>query len=80
MEARKLFSRLGWALVAQMAAMLAVQAAMLLAAPLRRALSANLTHRRAERWALRIFAPCAALGAVLLFQHYFIGPIATIPG
>ena len=31
MEARKLFSRLGWALVAQMAAMLAVQAAMLLA-------------------------------------------------
>ena len=55
-------------------------AAMLLAAPLRRALSANLTHRRAERWALRIFAPCAALGAVLLFQHYFIGPIATIPG
>lgn len=32
MEARKLFSRLGWALVAQMAAMLAVQAAMLLAA------------------------------------------------
>ena len=54
-------------------------AVMLLAAPLRRALTANLSHRKAERWALRLFAPCAALGAVLLFQHYFIGPIATIP-
>lgn len=50
-------------------------AMMLLAAPLRRMLSA----RKAERWAARLFAPYAALGAVLLFQHYFIGPISTIP-
>lgn len=54
-------------------------AAMLLAAPLRRVLSADLSPQKAERWALRIFAPCAAFGAVLLFQHYFVGPIATIP-
>ena len=54
-------------------------AAMLLAAPLRRALAADLTPQKAERWALRLFAPCAAFGAVLLFQHYFIGPIAAIP-
>ena len=54
-------------------------AAMLLAVPLRRTLSAGMTPARAERWALRIFVPCAAIGALLLFQHYFIGPIATIP-
>ena len=54
-------------------------AAMLLAVPLRRTLSAGMTPARAARWALRIFVPCAAIGALLLFQHYFIGPIATIP-
>lgn len=54
-------------------------AMMLLAAPLRRMLSAELSPQKAERWAARLFAPYAAFGAVLLFQHYFIGPISTIP-
>lgn len=32
-----------------------------------------------EGLALKLFAPYAALGAVLLFQHYFVGPYYTIP-
>lgn len=50
-----------------------------LAAPvLRRALAPGLTPDRADRLALPLFAVHGLVGAVLLFQHYFVGPIYTI--
>ncbi|MDD4850242.1 MAG: DUF2142 domain-containing protein [Gemmiger sp.] len=53
-------------------------AAMVLAGALARRLAPALSPQRAERYALLLFAPHAALGALLLAQHYWIGPIYTI--
>ena len=33
----------------------------------------------AQRLALPVFGAGALVGAVLLFQHYFVGPFYTIP-
>lgn len=49
------------------------------AALLRRTLAPAMTPARAQAAALPLFAGYAALGAVLLFQHYFVGPFYTIP-
>ncbi len=49
------------------------------AAALRRAAWPDLAAERAQRLALPIFGGYAALAAVLLFQHYFIGPFYTVP-
>lgn len=49
------------------------------AAPLRRALAPAIGVWRAERLAVPLCAAHALLGAVLLFQHYFVGPFYTIP-
>lgn len=50
-----------------------------LAAPLlRRALAPAISAEKAERLAVPVFASHALLGAVLLFQHYFVGPLYTI--
>ena len=49
------------------------------AAPLRRALAPSAGVFRAERLAVPLCAAHALLGAVLLFQHYFVGPFYTIP-
>lgn len=48
------------------------------AALARRALAPRLTNARAESLALPMFGGYALLGAVLLFQHYFIGPVYTV--
>ena len=48
------------------------------AALARRALAPRLTTARAESLALPMFGGYALLGAVLLFQHYFIGPVYTV--
>lgn len=48
------------------------------AALARRALAPRLTAEKAQRLALPIFGGYALLGAVLLFQHYFVGPIYTV--
>lgn len=51
----------------------------LLAAPLlRRLLAPALPVARAERLAVPLFGAHALFGAVLLFQHYFVGPFYTI--
>ncbi|MGN0974492.1 MAG: DUF2142 domain-containing protein [Gemmiger sp.] len=50
----------------------------LLADAARRVLRPALSAARGETLALRVFAPYAALGAVLLFQHYWVGPVFTI--
>ena len=49
-----------------------------LAALARRALRPALTEKRAETLALPLCGGYAFVGAVLLFQHYFIGPIYTV--
>ena len=49
------------------------------AALLRRLLAPALSAERARALALPLFAGYAALGALLLFQHYYIGPFYTIP-
>ncbi len=49
------------------------------AAALRRALRPALPAQRAEALALPFFGGYAALGALLLFQHYFVGPFYTVP-
>ena len=52
---------------------------MLLAAPLlRRFFRPALEPARAEEGSVPLFAGYAVVGAVLLFQHYFVGPIYTI--
>ena len=48
------------------------------AALARRALAPRLTAEKAQRLALPVFGGYALLGAVLLFQHYFIGPVYTV--
>lgn len=51
----------------------------LLAAPvLRRVLVPAASTERAERLAVPLFAAHALFGAVLLFQHYYVGPFYTI--
>lgn len=51
----------------------------LLAAPvLRRVLAPAVSTERAERLAVPLFAAHALFGAVLLFQHYYVGPFYTI--
>ena len=51
----------------------------LLAAPvLRRVLVPAVSSERAERLAVPLFAVHALFGAVLLFQHYYVGPFYTI--
>ena len=47
--------------------------------PLRRLLAPARPVREAQRLALPLCAGHALLGAVLLFQHYFVGPFYTIP-
>lgn len=49
-----------------------------LAALARRALRPALTEKRAEALALPLCGGYAFVGAVLLFQHYFIGPVYTV--
>lgn len=49
------------------------------AALLRRVLTPALAAERARALALPLFAGYAVLGAVLLFQHWYIGPFYTIP-
>ena len=49
------------------------------AALLRRLLTPTLAAERARALALPLFAGCAVFGAVLLFQHWYIGPFYTIP-
>ena len=53
--------------------------ALVAVAPLRRLLAPQLPLPRAERLAVPLFAGHALLGAVLFFQHYFVGPFYTIP-
>ena len=36
-------------------------------------------YANGERVAVPLFGGYAVLGAVLLFQHYFVGPYYTIP-
>ena len=48
------------------------------AALARRALTPRLTTPRAERLALPLCGGYALVGAVLLFQHYFVGPVYTV--
>lgn len=51
----------------------------LLAAPvLRRSLAPSVPLARAEKAAVPLFGVHALFGAVLLFQHYFVGPFYTI--
>nr|WP_317398704.1 DUF2142 domain-containing protein [uncultured Gemmiger sp.] len=51
----------------------------LLAAPLlRHMLAPAVSTERAERLAVPLFAAHALFGAVLLFQHYYVGPFYTI--
>lgn len=52
---------------------------MLAAAPLRRVLAPQLDTAHSERLACPLFAAQAVVGAVLIFQHYFVGPFYTIP-
>ena len=49
-----------------------------LAALARRALRPALTGKRAEALALPLCGGYAFVGALLLFQHYFIGPVYTV--
>lgn len=49
------------------------------AAVLRRLLRPALAPQRADALALPLLGGYAALGGLLLFQHYFIGPFYTIP-
>lgn len=53
-------------------------AALLLAAGLRKLLAPQLSPARAEACSVYLFGGYAAMGALLLFQHYFIGPVYTI--
>ena len=48
------------------------------AALARRALAPRLTPQRAQSLALPLFGGYALVGAVLLFQHYFVGPVYTV--
>ena len=48
------------------------------AALTRRALAPRLTAAKAEKLALPLCGGAALVGAVLLFQHYFIGPVYTV--
>ena len=48
------------------------------AALARRALAPRLTAAKAENLALPLCGGYALVGAVLLFQHYFIGPVYTV--
>ena len=48
------------------------------AALARRALAPRLTAEKAQRLALPLCGGYALLGAVLLFQHYFVGPVYTV--
>lgn len=48
------------------------------AALVRRALAPRLSVARAQRLVLPLCGGYALLGAVLLFQHYFIGPVYTV--
>ena len=48
------------------------------AALVRRALAPRLTAAKAEKLALPLCGGYALVGAVLLFQHYFIGPVYTV--
>ena len=49
-----------------------------LAALIRRALKPALTAERGEALALPLCGWYAFAGAVLLFQHYFVGPVYVI--
>lgn len=51
---------------------------LLAAALLRKALQPQLGAQKAEKMALPLFGGYAVFGALLLFQHYFIGPYYTI--
>ena len=55
--------------------LLAVLAAAALA---RRALAPRLTAEKAAAFSVRLCGWYAFAGAVLLFQHYFVGPVYTI--
>ena len=48
------------------------------AALARRVLAPRLTAARAQSLALPLCGGYALLGAVLLFQHYFVGPVYTV--
>ena len=48
------------------------------AALARRALAPRLTPQRAQSLALPLCGGYALVGAVLLFQHYFVGPVYTV--
>lgn len=48
------------------------------AALARRALAPRLTPQRAQSLALPLYGGYALVGAVLLFQHYFVGPVYTV--
>ena len=48
------------------------------AALARRVLAPHLTAARAEALALPLCGGYALVGALLLFQHYFIGPVYTV--
>lgn len=48
------------------------------AALARRVLAPRLTPQRAQRLALPLCGGYALVGAVLLFQHYFVGPVYTV--
>ena len=50
----------------------------LLAAVLRRVLAPRLTAAKGEALAATLCGWYAFAGAVLLFQHYFVGPVYTI--
>ena len=52
--------------------------ALALAALARRALAPRLTQARAQALALPLCGGYAFLGAVLLFQHYFVGPVYVV--
>ena len=52
--------------------------ALAVAALARRALAPRLTAEKAQRLALPLCGGYALVGAVLLFQHYFVGPVYTV--
>ena len=52
--------------------------AVAVAALARRVLAPRLTSARAQALALPLCGGYALLGAVLLFQHYFVGPVYTV--
>lgn len=49
-----------------------------LAVLLRKTICPAMTEQKAEAISIPLFAGYAALGAVLLFQHYFVGPVYVI--